>query len=408
MQSKKIFNDPVYGFISFPFELIYQIIDHRYFQRLRRIKQLGLTNYVFPGAQHTRFQHAIGAVHLAKQAIETLRSKGNEITDFEAEAVMIAVLLHDIGHGPYSHTLENCLVSVHHEEISLLFMQKLNDEFEGKLQCTIEIFTNRYPKKFLHQLVSSQLDVDRMDYINRDSFFSGVHEGTISSERLIRMMDVRNEELVIEQKGIYSVENFIISRRLMYWQVYLHKTVICAEQILVNILKRAKYLSIKGENLWATPALNFFLRNSILKKDFENDLLVLENFSQLDDFDIFTAIKVWTKHSDKVLSYLCHTLVERKLFRIRLENNPPDQKLIDQKLKQVSESFGLSKEESDYLVFTDSTSNSAYNPHTGKINILFKDGKIMNVADASDQLNIPVLSEPVVKYFLCYPKELDK
>jgi len=316
---KKIFNDPVYGFISVPYELILDIIDHPYFQRLRRIKQLGLSHLVYPGALHTRFHHVLGCTNLMQQAIETLQSKGHEITEEEAKGVTLAILLHDIGHGPYSHALEHSIAKgVHHEELSLIFMQKLNEEFNGQLATAIEIFTNRYPKKFLHQLVSSQLDMDRLDYLKRDSFYTGVSEGVVSNQRIIKMLDIVNDELVIQEKGIYSIEKFIVARRLMYWQVYLHKTVISAEFLLVKVLERAKELANKNIELFCSPAFHLFLYNDITKEEF-NKIEVLEAFSKLDDYDILGAIKVWTNHEDKILALLSTMITDRKLLKVAIQ-----------------------------------------------------------------------------------------
>jgi len=401
----KIFNDPVYGFVSIPYEIIFDLIDHPYFQRLRRIKQLGLTNLVYPGALHTRFHHAMGAMHLMGQAIEVLRSKGNEITDEEARGVTIAILLHDIGHGPFSHALENSIVSnIHHEALSELFMNRLNQDFNGQLSLAIKIFQNKYPKRFLHQLVSSQLDMDRLDYLMRDSFFTGVSEGVVSSDRIIKMLNVVNDELAVEAKGIYSIEKFIIARRLMYWQVYLHKTVLSAERLLVNILTRAKELAEKKVELFCTPALRIFLYNKYSKKDFLTNPGLLDSFAQLDDNDITTSVKVWTNHEDKVLSMLCKQLVNRKLFKVELQNKPFLPAIIKQKKDAVKKLYGFTEKEVKYFVFTDDVTNDAYNANKIRINILSKDGKITDITDASDQLNIDALTKTVKKYFLCYPK----
>lgn len=405
LNKKKIFNDPIYGFITLPFDIIFDLIEHPYFQRLRRIRQLGLTHLVYPGAHHTRFHHALGAMYLMGEAIEVIRSKGHEITEAEAEAVTIAILLHDIGHGPFSHTLEHTLVSnVNHEDISELFMERLNLEFRGRLSLAIEIFNNRYHKKFLHQLVSSQLDMDRLDYLKRDSFYTGVSEGVISSDRIITMLEVVKDELAVEAKGIYSVEKFIIARRLMYWQVYLHKTVIAADKLLVNILKRAKELASGGVQLFATPALEYFLYNTVTKNDFEASPSLLEKFAELDDSDIFASIKVWTKHSDRILSILCNNLILRNLSKIEIQNSPfPAERILELK-KTVKDKLNLSEEEVNYLVFTSTIANNAYNPQSDKINILYKNGKMMDIAEASDQLNISVLSTTVIKHYLCFPK----
>ena len=401
----KIFNDPIYGFVSIPYEIIYDLIDHPYFQRLRRIKQLGLTNLVYPGALHTRFHHAMGAMHLMSEAIEVLRAKGNEITDEEAKGVTIAILLHDIGHGPFSHALEHSIVNhITHEDISELFMNRLNAEFKGELSLAIQIFNNKYKKKFLHQLVSSQLDMDRLDYLKRDSFFTGVSEGVVSSDRIIKMLNVKNDELAVEAKGIYSIEKFIIARRLMYWQVYLHKTVISAETLLVNILKRAKELAEKQEELFCTPALKVFLYNKFSKNDFKTKPELLDSFAQLDDYDIMASVKVWASHQDKVLAMLCNKLLNRDLFKIELQNQPFKDVEINSAKERIKKLYKLKGKEEDYFVFTGNIQNDAYSENKIRINILSKDGKIMDITDASDQLNIKVLAKTIKKYYLCYPK----
>jgi uncharacterized protein len=401
----KIFNDPVYGFVHTPFEIIYDLIEHPYFQRLRRIKQLGMTHLVYPGALHTRFHHAMGAMHLMGQAVEIIRAKGHQISEDEAEAVTIAILLHDIGHGPFSHALEHSIVDgVTHEDVSALFMDRLNQEFKGKLGLALKIFRNQYEKKFLHQLVSSQLDVDRLDYLKRDSFFTGVSEGVISSDRIIKMFNVVDDKLVVESKAIYSIEKFIIARRLMYWQVYLHKTVLSAEHLLVKILQRAKELAEKKEELFCTPSLKMFLYNKISLNEFLTNHKVLETFARLDDFDIFTSIKVWTEHSDKILSVLCRNMVNRNLFQIELQKNPFTEEYISTIKNDCIYKMGLTADETEYFVFTGSISNNAYNPKSDHINILYKDGSIVDIAKAADQLNIDALSTPVEKHFICYPK----
>jgi uncharacterized protein len=401
----KIFNDPVYGFVHIPFELIYDLIEHPYFQRLRRIKQLGMTHLVYPGALHTRFNHVMGAMHLMGEAIEIIRAKGHEITEEEAMAVTIAVLLHDIGHGPFSHALEHSIVyNITHEDISALFMDRLNDIFEGKLTLALKIFRNEYEKKFLHQLVSSQLDVDRLDYLKRDSFFTGVSEGVISSDRIIKMFNVANDQLVVEAKGIYSIEKFIIARRLMYWQVYLHKTVLAAEHLLVKILQRAKELAENGVELFGTDPFKEFLYNKHDKTSFLKNPKVLDIFSNLDDTDIFTSIKVWANHPDAVLSTLCNNMVNRQLFKIELQKEPFKEKYLADKKQVFTENNGFSLEESDYFIFSGSISNNAYDPKCDRINLLYKNGLIVDIAEAADQLNISALSTPVKKYFACYPK----
>lgn len=404
---RKIVNDPIYGFIGIPDDVVYDLIDHPYFQRLRRIKQLGLTNLVYPGALHTRFHHALGAMHLMSEAVETLRSKGHDITDEEAQGAIIAILLHDIGHGPFSHALEHSIVDeITHEDISAMFMDRLNEVFRGQLSLAIKIFRNQYGKKFLHQLVSSQLDIDRLDYLRRDSFYTGVSEGVVSSDRIIKMLTVHNDQLAVEAKGIYSIEKFIIARRLMYWQVYLHKTVLSAEHLLVNILKRAKRLAGQGEELFCTPAFRTFLYNRYDKNAFLRDPHLLETFAELDDYDIYTSVKVWTTHPDKVLSLLCRNMVNRNLYRIDLQSEEfAPERIIKLKEKAKAE-LGLNDEEVEYFVFSHDVANDAYSREKIKINILYKDGHLVDIADASDQLNISVLTKTVTKHFLCYPKNL--
>jgi len=410
LNKNKIINDPVYGFINIPFDIIFDLIEHPYFQRLRNIRQLGLTNYVYPGANHTRFQHAIGASHLMSSAIQVIRSKGHEITDQEAEAAIIAILLHDIGHGPFSHALENSLIEkTNHEEISLVFMKKLNLIFGGRLDLAISILKDEYPKRFLHQLVSSQLDMDRLDYLRRDSFFTGVSEGVIGSDRIIKMLNVCHDQLVIDVKGIYSIEKFLVSRRLMYWQVYFHKTVISAENLLLMILKRAKYLVGKGGKLFASPALSFFLENTITGKDFasESPANVLDLFSHLDDSDIITSVKVWIDHEDRVLSTLCDYLVNRKLFRIEIKNNVFDPLRISDIRNYIRDYFRITDFDISFLVVEGQITNYAYNSHDDNIKILLKNGECLDIAEASDMLNLSVLSKNVKKYFLCYPKGIE-
>jgi hypothetical protein len=407
INKRKIINDPIYGFVTIPNELIYDLLNHPYFQRLRRIKQLGLTNLVYPGALHTRFHHAIGAMHLMQEAVLTLRQKDIAITDEEEQAVLIAILLHDIGHGPFSHALEHSIVKgVNHETLSSLFMDKLNEEFKGKLSLAIKIFNDKYKKDFLHQLVSSQLDMDRLDYLKRDSFFTGVSEGVISSDRIIKMLNVVKNELVVENKAIYSIEKFLIARRLMYWQVYLHKTVLSAETLLVNILKRAKELSAKGKELFGTPALLLFLKNNFTEKDFKKDAVLLDKFSKLDDNDIMASIKVWVDNDDKILSKLCANLLDRKLYKIEIQNNSIDIAFKNKLIKKVCDQYKITPQEAGYFVFTDTVNNSAYNATNFKINILMSNGKLVDVAEASDQLNLQSLSKTVTKHFICYPKDI--
>jgi len=406
-KSRKIINDPVYGFITIPPGIIFDLIEHPWFQRLRRIRQLGMTHYVYPGANHTRFQHAIGAMYLMNQAIEELRSKGHIITNEEAEAVTIAILLHDIGHGPFSHALEHSLFdNVSHEEVSLMFMEDLNRQFSGRLTLAMDIFRNRYAKRFLHQLVSSQLDMDRLDYLKRDSFFTGVTEGAIGSDRIIKMLTIIDDQLVIEQKGIYSIEKFLIARRLMYWQVYLHKTVLAAEQVLVLMLRRARELAAASAELFATPALRYFLYELKGKVEDASQAVFLEQFALLDDTDILSAAKVWSRHEDTILRILCTGFINRELFRIEISKQPfPEERVARLREIAVSE-LGISAADSSYLVVTDSISNNAYTAMDDRIRIVEKSGNILDITDASDMLNISVLSKTVRKYFLCYPKSL--
>ena len=399
----KILNDPIYGFITIPNSLIFDLIEHPYFQRLRRVSQMGLSYMVYPGAQHTRFQHAIGCMHLMQNAVRVLRFKGISISDDEENAVYIAILLHDIGHGAFSHALEHSIVTgISHEEISLKFMEALNEEFGGKLSLAIQIFKNEYKRKFLHQLISSQLDMDRLDYLKRDSFYTGVSEGNINSERLITMLNVKGDCLVVEEKGIYSVEKFIVARRLMYWQVYLHKTGLVAENILVKVLKRAKELVASGKEIPASSALKYFLENPVTDKNFTSN--VLDTFSKLDDYDVLSAIKEWTNCDDKVLSFLSKALIDRKLFKIEISNEKFDNQIIIDAKAKVQEKYQLTKDEINYFFITDTVSNQAYNSAENQIKILYKNETVKDIAEASDHLNLQALSAPVVKYFMCYPK----
>jgi uncharacterized protein len=403
----KIFNDPVYGFISIPFELCFDVIEHPYFQRLRRIKQLGLTSLVYPGALHTRFHHALGAMYLMSRAIESLKLKGIQISNEEAEAVTLAILLHDMGHGPFSHALEFSLTQdVNHEDISLLFMQKLNLEFNGRLQLAIDIFENKYSKKFLHQLVSSQLDMDRLDYLKRDSFFTGVSEGVISSDRIINMLTVVNDSLAVEAKGIYSVEKFILARRLMYWQVYFHKTTVSAEQLLVQTLNRAKYLLQQNVEVICTPALHYFLVNNVTINDFKNNAKVLETFAMLDDDDVFAGIKMWQQHSDKILSTLSNWLINRNLFAIKLQSKPFDDADLRMMKHKVQQHYSLHNDDVNYFFVEGHFTNTAYHPHKDKISIYYKDGSVLDVSEASEQLNMEALASHADKYFMAWPKEM--
>lgn len=405
MNKKKIINDPVYGFISIPSALVYDVISHPYFQRLRYIKQLGMTHLVYPGALHTRFHHALGAMHLMCLAIGLLRSKGHDITEGEEEAAILAILLHDIGHGPFSHALEHSLVTgIKHEDISVKLMNDLNIHFDGRLTHAIEIFNGTYPKRFLHQLISGQLDLDRMDYLNRDSFFTGVSEGVISFDRIIKMFNVYDDDLVIEEKGIYSIEKFLIARRLMYWQVYLHKTVIAGEMILVKLLERAKELSAKGVDLFASPSLNHFLKNNINEANFFEQHENLEHFTNLDDQDIYAAVKVWVKHPDKILSTLCNMLTSRNLYKVEMGNEMEKADRVSFLQDAAVNLLGIKPEEARYFVFTDTIQNRAYNAGVGNIKILMKNNRIVDIAKASDLSNLESLQKTVEKYILCYPR----
>ena len=403
MYKRKIINDPVFGFISIPNNFIYNLISHPYLQRLNRIKQIGLTNLVYPGAQHTRFNHSIGAMYLMQEAIESLRSKGHDISVDEANGALACILLHDVGHGPFSHALEDSLVSgINHEEISLMLMNELAIQHKGLFDICISIFKNEYPKKFLHQLVSGQLDVDRLDYLRRDSYFTGVTEGDIGSARIIKMLNIKNDKLVVEAKGIYSIENFLTSRRLMYWQVYLHKTAVAAEKMLINILKRAKELSHSGKNLFSSPALSYFLSNEINKDTFDKESL--KHFTNLDDNDIWCALKVWSDNDDIVLSTLSRALVDRKLFKIEFSPTPKDKPQVDSYIDNYCKAFGISKYEASYFVSSDSIATNMYSKFDDSIDILYNDGTIKNISEASDMLNIELLSKKIEKYYFSYFK----
>jgi len=398
----KILNDPIYGFIRIPNSLIFDIIEHPSFQRLRRVSQMGFSNLVYPGANHTRFHHALGCLHLMQKTVNVLRVKGISISEQEENALYISILLHDIGHGAFSHALEHSIVTgISHEEISLKYMHQLNKQFDGQLDLAISVFNGEYHRKFLHQLITSQLDIDRLDYLKRDSFYTGVAEGNISSDRLIAMINVVDNELVIEKKGIYSVEKFLIARRLMYWQVYLHKTSLVAEYMLVNILTRAKELANQGVELFGSSSLKFFLYQKTDKNNFDNKVLNL--FSELDDYDVLSAIKEWTNHSDKILSKLSLMIVNRNLLKIEMF----DEEVSNDHLSNTTSKFlkisKISEEEAKYFVFSGKISNQAYNKNQ-PIKIASKNGTIEDIVNASDQLNLQALSKPVNKYFLCYPK----
>lgn len=402
---RKIINDPVHGFITIPDELIFDLIEHPFFQRLRRIKQLGLSHLVYPGANHTRFHHALGAMHLMLEAIDVLRSKNVDITDEEKLGAAIAILLHDIGHGPFSHTLEHSLLnSIHHEEVSLLFMQRLNKEFNGRLELAISIFSNIYSKPYLHQLVSGQLDMDRLDYLQRDSYFTGVTEGVVGSDRIIAMLNVSNNNLVIEEKGIYSIENFIGARRIMYWQVYMHKTVVSSEFMLTSILRRAKHLYKEGIDLFASPSLKVFLKEDVTFDQFENDSTLLENFALIDDNDISTSVKVWQSADDKILAKLCKDLSSRHLFKTTISKESFTPELVQSIQRQISEKLAISLEDTSYFMRCEKLVNNAYDEKYKQINIKLRNGEIMDLAKASDNLNIAALATPVEKYYLCRVK----
>ena len=407
INKNKILNDPVFGFITIPNDLIFDIIEHPYFQRLRRIKQLGLTNLVYPGALHTRFHHALGAMHLMQLTLKNLSSKGVDISDEEFNASLIAILLHDIGHGPFSHTLEFSLLNgISHEEISLAFLHKLNADYQGRLDLAIKIFQGSYERKFFHQLVSSQLDIDRIDYLRRDSFFTGVSEGTIGSERIIKMLDVRDDQIVVEEKGIYSIENFLNARRLMYWQVYLHKTSVSAEEMLIQLVKRARYLTQQGVSVLATPALSIFLERTISKDDFKEDADILDVFALLDDSDIWGSMKFWINHNDFVLSTLSKMILGRKIFKIEMSNTPFSKAKIEKIHDKTLNHFKLSKIEAKSFVGRGKISNEAYISSGQKINILTKRGELIDIAKATELPNITAMSKIVSKYYLCWPKEV--
>lgn len=407
MNKKKILNDPVYGFITIPSELLFDIIEHPFFQRLRRIKQLGMSELVYPGALHTRFHHALGAMHLMGQAISNLRTKGHEISHQELEAAQIAILLHDVGHGPFSHVLEHTLLDqVPHEKISLLLMQALNQEFGGNLSLAIQMFSNQYERSFFHQLISSQLDMDRLDYLNRDCFFTGVSEGSIGSERIIKMLDVVDNQLVVEEKGIYSIENFLTARRLMYWQVYLHKTSICAETMLIQILKRAKFLIRNGQDLFTTPSLMRFLKQDVSLEVFKNDPACIQDFSYLDDYDVWACVKMWAHSPDRLLATLSQLLLDRKLFKIFFSDTRPEPKVQHELTEILRVNTNATPDELPYLIVEGKTSNAAYMAGKQKILIKTKGGELKDIAEASDLPTIKALSKIVSKYYICWGKNV--
>ena len=407
----KIVNDPVWGFIELDSDLHVDIIEHPYFQRLRRIKQLGLSSLVYPGANHTRFEHAIGTMHLVQSALDVLKKKGNKITEEEEEGVMAALLLHDIGHGPFSHALEQSIVKgISHEELSLVYMDELNRSMNGRLDLAIAIYKNQHPKQFLHQLVSSQLDMDRLDFLKRDSFYSGVSEGVVSSERIIKMLNIRHDHLVVEVKGIYSVEKFLIARRLMYWQVYLHKTVISAEQMMIKLLQRASQLTLAGEKVFAASHLAMFLNGKIRAEDFYSDNpdirdRALHHFAYLDDADLFFTIKEWMDHPDPILSNLSYALINRKLFKIKLSNTSANEMKLAKLKNQAISKFNIDPKEVDFFVIEGEITNSAYDEEAESIMILYKNGKLKDIKEASD-INLEGLTKQVRKHFICYPGDI--
>lgn len=403
MNKRKIINDPVYGFISIPYPIIFDLMEHPYFQRLRRIKQVGMTDYVYPGALHTRFHHALGALHLMTEAIEVLRAKGTEITEEEAKAVSIAIMLHDIGHGPFSHVLEKTLVNIHHEELSLLFMKQLNEEFDGALTLAIKIFTDQYPKQFLHQLVSGQLDMDRLDYLTRDSFFTGVYEGVVGYDRLIKMLAVKDGELVVEEKGIFSIEKFLISRRIMYWQVYLHKTVISAEQMLVKVLERAKMLRDNEQLGNFDSDLAYFLNNPVASDIHRAPTELLKHFANLDDYNIMVALKKFAHSKDKLLSYLSASLLDRQLFKVELKNKPFKSDYLKFLRQSIQSYFDIPFKDTSHLLIKGKETNRAYNRAKDEIKILLKTGEVLPMSAISD-FGIP--TKIITRYYVCYPKNI--
>lgn len=408
MNKRKIINDPVYGFITIRSERIFDIIDHPYFQRLRRIRQMGLAEFVYPGAHHTRFHHAIGAMHLMSVTLENLRYKGADISEEEFEATLIAILLHDVGHGPFSHALEfGLLKDVPHEHLSRIIISKLNQEMNGELGLALEIFNGNYHKKFLHQLVSSQLDIDRLDYLKRDSFFSGVSEGTIGADRIIKMLTVHEGELVVEEKGIYSIENFLSARRLMYWQVYLHKAGVSAEKMLISIIKQAKRLTKKGVDLPMTSSLRLFFEREIGIEHFAQEPQILEAFAKLDDYDIWGAIKLWANHQDPILSRLCNMLLKRRLFKIKVGNEPIKKEIKADLITKIAEQYGISEKEAKYFFDAGQLTNNAYKVADQKIMILSKNGQVRDVVEAADLPNIKAMTKVVRKYYYCWPKDIN-
>ncbi|MBR2102853.1 MAG: HD domain-containing protein [Prevotella sp.] len=405
MNDSKIINDPVFGFIKIPRGPLLQIVQHPLMQRLTRIKQLGLASVVYPAAQHTRFQHSIGAFHLMSEAVTSLSQKGIYFFEPEAEGVQAAILMHDIGHGPFSHVLEDTLISgITHEEISLMMMEQINREMNGQLNYALKIFKDEYPKKFLHQLISSQLDMDRLDYLRRDSFFTGVHEGNIGSARIIKMLDVVDDHLVVNSKGIYSIENYLTSRRLMYWQVYLHKTAVACEKVLVNTLRRAKQLAMEGHDVFAPPALQYFLKNDVDAKFFNSHEEALGHYETLDDNDVWSAIKVWMKSNDKILAMLATDLINRNIFKVEVYEEPVGEEKLNALREEISRQAGISNDDARYLMSVNTIEKDMYDIHDDQIGILYKDGTIRDIAESSEILNINLLSRKVRKYYLCYQR----
>jgi hypothetical protein len=408
MNDAKIINDPVFGFIRIPRGLLLDIVCHPLFQRLTRISQLGLASVVYPGARHTRFQHSLGAFHLMSEAILSLQQKGHFIFDSEAEAVQAAILMHDIGHGPFSHVLENTLIrGISHEDISLMMMEAINSDLKGQLALAIAIFRDEYPKRFLHQLISSQLDMDRLDYLRRDSFFTGVTEGNIGSARIIKMLNVIDDRLVVEQKGIYSLENYLTTRRLMYWQVYLHKTTVAYEKMLVNMLRRAKHLSLNAKTPaqapFASPALAYFLRNEVDARWFdEHSEEAMRMYSELDDSDIWCAMKVWSHSDDKILATLASAMLNRKIFRVEMSEEPISEERIDEVKTSIAQRLGIDTEDTRYLMCVVTLQKDMYSPNDDSIDILYKDGTVRDITEASELLNVELLSRKVSKHYLCY------
>ena len=405
MNHSTIINDPVFGFIKIPRGILYQIVSHPLMQRLNRINQIGLASVVYPGARHTRFQHSLGAFHLMSEAILSLQQKGVFIFDSEAEAVQAAILMHDIGHGPFSHVLENTLISgITHEEISLMMMEQINREMNGELSLALMIFKDEYNKKFLHQLISSQLDMDRLDYLRRDAFFTGVNEGNIGSARIIKMLDVVDDRLVVNSKGIYSIENYLTSRRLMYWQVYLHKTAVACERVLVNALLRAKHLAAEGKELFCSPALRYFLYNDVDAVRFNDDKEAMHHYSRLDDNDIWSAMKVWMDSDDKILSMLATDLINRNIFRVEVFDEPVPDERIEALKAEIIEKTGIDASDIHYLMNMNEIQKDMYDIHDDHIDILYMDGTIKDIANSSDILNISLLSKKIRKYYLCYQR----